>query len=234
MKINITQSIRLEDYCRIKVNDSLKDEVGEIIVTFSSEAILGFATELLWLYEDIGDKKAQIETHQLGIDPSPSQAMGFYLTPSSPMLYLKINCLENEKFNRSDDIIFHEIDIKNKNSNQYFDVRSPEADNEYLYLEAYEIGRKNIVDISVFNKHGIDMTECCNVISIELNKDGLKNLATMLFIWLNNLEQPEYLLVKEGQREIGYHLGVILTCDSVSTKFRCSDLGQINQYDSRM
>ena len=68
----------------------MTDEAKWIEFTHSHEAIIGFATELLWLYEDINNSRELIiSTNQLQVDPSPSQAIGFYLTPNSPVFVLK-------------------------------------------------------------------------------------------------------------------------------------------------
>lgn len=77
--------------------------------------VIGLATELLWMYEDISDsRRLTISTHQLEVDPSPSQSLGFYLTPNSPMLVFKVNSLTE----REDEIIeyknWKEISIRKK------------------------------------------------------------------------------------------------------------------------
>ncbi len=94
MLINLTKSVPLRELCKITAIGHMTDTAQWIEFTFSHEAIIGFATELLWMYEDINDnKKLIISTNQLQVDPAPNQAVGFYLTPDSPMLVLKINSL---------------------------------------------------------------------------------------------------------------------------------------------
>ena len=97
MIINLNKSVPLKELCKISAIGYTTDEAKCIEFTFSHEAIIGFATELLWMYEDINDsKKMTISTYPLQVDPSPCQAIGFYLTPNSPLLVLKVNSLVDE------------------------------------------------------------------------------------------------------------------------------------------
>ena len=60
MLINLTKSVLLKEICKISAvgNDA---ENGEFIeFELSQEAIIGFATELIWLYEDIQDNEKLI------------------------------------------------------------------------------------------------------------------------------------------------------------------------------
>ena len=82
--INLTQSVPLKELCKISAIGFREDVAQQIEFTLSHEAMIGFATELLWMYEDLDDNKKQIiSTHQLRIDPAPNQTIGFYLTPDS-------------------------------------------------------------------------------------------------------------------------------------------------------
>ena len=98
MLINLTKSVPLKELCKITLAGQMTDKTQLAEFTLTQEAMIGFATELLWIYDDINDdRKLIIETHQLKTDPSPSQAVGFYLTPDSPMMVLKINSLMDKK-----------------------------------------------------------------------------------------------------------------------------------------
>lgn len=236
MIINLTQSVPLKELCKISAIGYTTEEAKCIEFTFSHEAIIGFATELLWMYEDINDsKKLTISTHQLQIDPSPCQAMGFYLTPNSPMLVLKVNSLVNEMEDECEYKNYKEIGISPQKGNLYYNVKEPsDVDCELICVEPYELSKKNIVDISVFNENGEDISKYYSTVTFEINRKGIMNLATMLMIWANNCKDvEEYSLAHIGKADYGYNLGVILTCDSIATKFKCCDLGKASDYDSR-
>lgn len=119
--------------------------------------------------------------------------------------------------------------------NQYYEVKEPVDEmTEGVRIEPYELSGRNIINIVVLDKGKNDITNQCSTVIIELNRDGLKSLTTMLLVWLHSGKENEYLLTGIGQIELGYNLGVVLTGDSIATRFRCCDLGQIYQYDSRM
>lgn len=241
MIIDLTQSVLLKEMCRIFAISNNSVIAERIDFTFSREALLGFATELLWLYDDINEQnKRIIATHPLQIDPSPNQAIGFYLTPNSPTLVLKVNFLDESE---DDSIVqknIKEIDIRKKNINQYYNVKNPSEESEIEYdeficLETYELSRRNIVDIGIVNTKGDDITNCFSTVIIEINRKGIKALATMLLVWANNCnESKEYLIFQNGCTDSGYNLGIVLTQDSIPTKLKLDDLGTVYDYDERI
>ena len=104
----------------------------------------------------------------------------------------------------------------------------------YLSLEPYELSKRKILDITILNREGSDITANFSAAGIEINRDGLKDLATMLLIWVNNCDDNmEYQLFREGGTEEGYNLGIVLTHDSIPLKLRICDLGTAHSYDSR-
>lgn len=237
MIINLSDSVLLKELCKISVIGNAKEVAHQIEFTLSHEAMIGLATELLWMYEDISDsRKLTISTHQLEVDPSPSQSLGFYLTPNSPMLVFKVNSLTE----REDEIFeyknWKEISIRKKNVNQYYNVKSPAYENdEVICLESYELAQKNIVNINIFNEEGGNITKLYNTVIFEINRKGIKEFATMLFVWANNCKEgDEYSLAQINNLEFGYNLGILLTQDSIATSFRCRDLGTACDYDSRI
>lgn len=237
MIINLTKSVSLKELCKISVIGNTKKVARQIEFTLSHEAIIGFATELLWIYEDISDsRKLTISTHQLEVDPSPSQALGFYLTPESPMLVFKVNSLTEKEEKEFEYKNWKEISIKRKNVNQYYNVKSPsDEDDEFIFLESYELSKKNIININVLNEEGENVSKLYNTVIFEINRKGIKELATMLFVWGNNCKEGDnYLLPQINNSEIGYNLGILLTQDSISTSFKCHDLGTAYDYDSRI
>lgn len=236
MLINLTKSVPLKELCKITAIGHMTDTAQMIEFTLSHEAMIGFATELLWMYEDINDnKKIVISTNQLQVDPSPSQAVGFYLTPDSPMLVLKINSLIEKKEEGYEYRNWKEINIKTKNVNLYYDVKnSSDEDGKLITLESYELSKKNIMKITIFNAEGDNITKAYNTVIFEINRKGIKEFATMLLVWANNYKEgDEYILPHIDKLDCGYNLGIILAHSSTSTKFICHDLGTAYDYDSR-
>lgn len=241
MIIDLTQSVSLKEMCRIFAISNTSEIADRIDFIFSREALLGFATELLWLYDDIDEQnKRIITTHPLQIDPSPNQAIGFYLTPNSPTLVLKVNSLDDSEDESIDQKNIKEIDIRKKYINQYYNVKNPSEENEIEYdecfcLEPYELSRRNIVNICIVNKRGNDITNCFSTVIIEINRKGVKAFATMLLVWANNCnEGMEYLVFQDGGANGGYNLGIVLTQDSIPTKVKLGDLGTVYDYDTRI
>lgn len=236
MLINLNKSVSLKELCKITAIGDNVDMAKQIEITFSHEAMIGFATELLWMYADINDdKKLIISTHQLRVDPAPNQAIGFYLTPDSPMFVLKINSLMEKK---EDDYAYKnwkEINIRAKNTSQYYNVKNPsEEDIEFVTLETYELSKRNIVNIKVFDGEGTNITNRYRTVVLEINREGIKDFATMLLVWADNYKEGnEYDLPHIDKSEQGYNLGIILTYDSIPSKFKAHDLGVVNDYDPR-
>lgn len=234
MVINLTQSVPLKQPCRISAIGHATDVAKWVEFTFSHEAIIGFATELLWMYEDINDsKKLTITTNPLQVDPAPNQAIGFYLTPNSPLLAIKINSLMEKECECNN---WKEIRIKEKNVNQFYKVNSSfDEDNGVITIESYELSKKNIIGIKLLSNEGNDVTNKFSTVIFEINRSGIKELATMLLVWANNCKNgDEYMLPHTGKSEMGHNFGVVLTRDSIPTKFRCHDLGTAHDYDSRI
>ena len=236
MIINLSKSVPLKELCRITAIGNMTDEAKWIEFTHSHEAIIGFATELLWLYEDINNsRKLIISTNQLQIDPSPSQAIGFYLTPNSPVFVLKINPLMNKTEAKYKYMNWKEINIKKKSINQYYSVKNPsEEEGELITLEPYELSKRNIMNIDIFDAERNNITEAYNSVIFEINRKGIKDFATMLLVWANNYKEgDEYVLPHIDKSDCGYNLGIVLDHGSISTKFKCHDLGTTSDYDSR-
>ncbi len=234
MIINLTKSVPLKELCKISAIGNTSQKAKLVEVTFSNEAIIGFATELIWLYQNISDEsKKIISTHQLRVDPAPSQAIGFYLTPESPIFVLKTNTLEEGGVYGSRKS--KEIKINGKNTNQYYTVADSDIETgEMICLETYELSRRNIVDIKILNNNGENITKSFDSIIFEINRDGIKAFATMLLVWANNCKNgDEYLLHHASSIEKGYNLGVILTENSLLAKFRCDYLQTAYEYDVR-
>lgn len=232
MKINIGQSVDKMCICKITVNSYTSRKPCRVLIQFSKEAIIGFATELVRIYDDIDDKfKLTLETYQLGVNPAPNQAVGFFLTSDSPMFLLKVNTLSSIL---SDDetskISYEEIANRNGSSNQFVVVDTDADDNKDIIIDFYEMSKENIVRICVFDEYGQDISSDCGVLRFEINRVGIMNFATKLLVWANNIDNKEYSLVKMNCSEKGYNFGILLTEDSINTSFQFKKLGSAYDY----
>lgn len=237
MLINLTKSVPLKELCKVTLAGQMTDKAQLVEFTLTQEAMIGFATELLWIYDDINDgRKLIIETHQLKTDPSPSQAVGFYLTPDSPMMVLKINSLMDKKDKAYEYKNWKDIKIREKNINQYYDVKIPSEEVDGLItLEPYELSKKNIMKINIFDEEENNVTQNYNAVIFEINRAGIKEFASMLLVWSDNYKEGDkYILPHAGKLNCGYNLGVILTHDSILARFKCNDLGTAYDYDLRI
>lgn len=241
MLINLTKSVPLKELCKISAIGKAAEKEEWIEFSFSKEALLGFATELIWLYEDIHENTTHtICTHQLQVNPAPNQVLGFYLTPNSPMFVLKTNSLLQNEAVLYEYQGWKEISIKGKNENQYYYIKEPTKENEFelqgkICLEPYELAKRNILNIKIMNSAGDDITREYHTVVLEINRKGLLELATMLLVLANNYQEgAEYLLAHREQVEYQYNLGVMLTSDSIQTKLKCANLGNVYDYDERI
>ena len=236
MKINLSKSVQLKELCKISAIGNTKYKAKRIEFTFNREAILGFATELLWLYDVIEGKQLTISTYQLKVDPAPSQALGFYLTPSSPMLAVKTNSLIEAKNKSIECKVWKDIEIKTRSVNEYFEVREPAEElDDAISVETYELSRRNLVNICLLDEEGRDITEHFISVIFEINTGGIKDLATMLLVWANNCKEGDaYLLSHMCETECGYNMGIVLTEDSIAAILKCDNLGSVSDYDSRI
>ena len=229
MLINISKAVEPRSFCKVTAVGPSSDKIHELHVTFSREALLGFATELMGLYEGMGDdEKCVVETHPLVKDPAPGASVGFWLTPHSPELTLRINGADADY--RGVVPSFSEIDIKD-NYDRYYNIpdsldECEQERNGYLCISAYEIGKRNLVNIDAIDNNGADITNQISAIVVDLPRRGMNDFATMLFVWADNVrDNTDYFLCREGSSEPGYNFGVILTEDSPLVKFRVKDLG---------
>ncbi len=236
MIINLTSIIRPKELIRISVVNNSTESPAEIVFTFSKDALVGFATELLWLYDDISDSRViNITTHPLSVDPSPNQAVGFYLTSTSPTFSIKTNTISTSY----SDVVHIEgmkdVYIKNKTHKVFYVVNTEiESGCPDVVVESYELSKRNILDIVVKNEDGVDITSKCGAVLLEINKEGIKDFATSLLIWANNDFKTEYVMAQEGHNGKGTNIGVILSRDSIPTKLCLKELGNVNDYDSRI
>ena len=172
MRIDLKSNIETINYVKISAvgNDIEKVSVSEII--FSKEALVGFAKNLIWIYEDIDkNKRFYVCTDPLGGVPSGNQIIGFYLAAGSPILKFSINSLKNCNEMRNS------ITENKLTCCRYIEISSPEDDD---VIEEYELGIRNIAKILLYDKNNVDITENIYEVSFEINYEGLKNLAVIL------------------------------------------------------
>ena len=90
-----------------------------------------------------------------------------------------------------------------------------------MILSMFRLGRLNK-----------SITDKCSAVVLEINRQGIRDFATSLLIWSNNIDNhTEYLLAKdESTNEEETNFGAILTSDSVAVKVRSKELGTIYDY----
>ena len=235
MLINISKKTDQKALCRITVNTFTNIKPSRVLLQFNKDAIIGFATELIRLYDCVDEKqKITIETHQLGVDPAPNQALGFFLTSESPVFMLKLNTIQSILSHEDIECISCEdIRIKNKCGNYYALIDTDESDAEKVVIDHYQLSLENVARIRVFDEHDNDISRDSSALRFEINYAGIIGFATMLLIWADNIDKNEYPLVKMQSKEKGYDFGILLTEDSVKTSFQCADLGSAYDYGFR-
>jgi len=229
MIIKLNEAVKISEFAEIiimgnNINNNLKVEF-----TFSKDALLGFATNLIWMYEDINPQK-RIHMH---IDPllgdiPGNQALGFFLTPQSPSMVLNVNGIEDSQVHDMNSNKYKEIYIKHEFVKE-FEVKEPAADES---IEDYELGFNNIANIKILDSSHMDVTNNQMQIIFNINHKGLKDFASMLLVLANNYEnQQEYMLAHVKQKEQQYNMGILLSENSNDVILKCDYLGCVYNYD---
>lgn len=229
MIIDLNNETNINEISELQLSGHNIGKNCKIEFTFSKEALIGFATNLIWTYEEINNKK-MIHFH---IDPlegesSGNQALGFFLTPQSPYLVVQVNGIHH---------IFSEIDkykqCKSISIRQgvckKYEIKDPACDES---IEQYELGLRNVASIKVLNQDYKDITSKCVQIVLKINYDTLKQFATMLLVLANNYSYKcEYLLANLKQERLQFNMGIIFTKESPEMVIKCHDLGCVYDYD---
>jgi hypothetical protein len=228
MILELNGSVLLKEPAELSVKGKKTADITDNIkISFSKEGLIGFAKNLIWLYDDMPrNKKIYLCTDPLGKVPTGNQTIGFFLTPKSPIFTLQINFLDKEKniFNAK------EIDIRKKSYRQCIEIAQPLDDNS---IEEYELGLRNMAEIQVISNENEDITKDIFEVFLKINYDGLKDFATMLLILADNYaEGKEYLIAKEKASYEGYNLGIVLTQESPKATLCCKNLGCVYDYDA--
>lgn len=224
MVLELNKHVQIEEISELALSGVSLDKDCKVEFTFSKAALIGFATNLCWLYEDI-DKTDQTHVH---IDPlgriiPGNQALGFFLTAGSPSLIVQVG----ERQILDDIKICKQISIRNK-VNKLIEIKEPACEEA---IEEYELGLQNIVDIKIVNKNGEDVSKKCVQIVLKIGYETIKNLAVMLMILANNFSADcEYLLANLNQDTIQYNMGIIFSKESPKAVIKCRELGCVYDY----
>ncbi len=221
MIINLKQSVEIEELSELKVTGKDASDDWKVEMTFSKEALIGFATNLLWLYEDIdATKRLHFHVDPLGRDVPGNQALGFFLTPESPTLVLQINGMPDSKLEQA--AICKEIRIREGGYPQ-IEIKEPAANES---MEEYELGLRNLVDIKITDGSGENICENWWEVVWDLSYETVKKLAHMLLILADNYSSEDaYLLANLRQMELQYNAGMLFTKESPDLVMKFGDLG---------
>lgn len=229
MIVKLNETVKIRQFANIIVlGTANKTECFTLEFTFSKDALLGFATNLIWMYEDINpQKKMHVHIDPLDGGSLGNQALGFFLTPQSPSVVLNVNGNKDDAdidFQVGD---YKEIPIKYKFLRE-FEVKEP-ALNEAV--EDYELGFCNLAQIRVLDSNKIDITNDRMEVIININYDGLKDFANMILILANNFESgQEYMIAHVKKNKQQYNMGILLSENSNQVVFKCGFLGSIFNY----
>lgn len=229
MIIDLNEAIEIEEVSELRLCGANTDLDNRVELTFSKEALIGFAINLIWLYENTNNRNRDVHFH---IDPlgsaSACQTLGFFLTPTSPFLVIQLNdikykCEKTKEWENCKKI------ATRFRSYEKFEIKKPSLDD--LSIEEYEIGFRNIVDIKVLDKAGGIINDYVDIV-LAVSYGTLKKFATMLLVLANNYSPgKEYLLANLRQEELQYNMGLIFAKGSPDVVVRCGDLGCVYDYD---
>lgn len=229
MIINLNENVDIEELSELTLSGGGIDKTCRVEVTFSKEALIGFATNLIWLYEDIDDKRSVHFHIDPLANPGANQAMGFFLTPDSPSLVIQVGGIKKSFVKTKNFGKLRQIEKQHIISRK-FDVKEPSPDD--LSLEEYEIGLRNIADIKIMNDDNIDFTGSCVQTVLRIGYNTLKKLATMLLVLADNYsDNYSYKLANVRQKQLEYNMGILFTETSPDVVIKCKNLGYIYQYD---
>lgn len=224
MNLELNKYVEIEEISELTLSGVNIGSDCKVEFTFSKAALIGFATNLLWLYEDI-DKERQTHIHidPLGGEIPGNQALGFFLTPRSPSLIVQVG--ERQILDKK--MICKQINIKNR-VNTKIEIKEPACEEA---IEEYELGLQNIVDIRIVNKYGEDVSEKYVQIVLKIGYETIKKLAVMLITLANNFSFGcEYLLANLKQSILQYNMGLIFSKESPEVIIKCKELGCVFDY----
>lgn len=228
MIIKINETVKISEFAEIYVAGNNDSDLS-VEFTFSKEALLGFATNLIWMYEDINpNKKIHMHIDPLLGDVPGNQSLGFFLTPKSPSMVLNVNGLNDSGMSNMYNAEYKELFIKHKFIKE-FEVKEPAQDE---CIEEYELGFNNIANIRILDVNGLDTTNERMQVIFNISYNGLRDFAHMLLILANNYEnQQKFIMAHVKQEEKQYNLGVLLSSNSNEVVIKCDYLGGVYNFD---
>lgn len=227
MIINLNASVDSTEFVKLNVRGKSIEEVDIVEFSFNKEALIGFAKNLIWIYEDINkNKKFYVCTDPLGGVPSGNQVIGFYLTANSPTFIFSINSLDCDKKMKCD--VRNAIHQKSQ-TRKCIEILPPMDDS---LIEEYELGFKNIARITIYNKNHMDITKYFYEVTFQINYEGLKNLAIILMQLADSYKDgKEYIFAQLGIDNNACAFGIVLTHDSLPVKLKCDNLGSVYDFE---
>lgn len=224
MVINLGKNISMCEYASICSSGIKKEEIGEVIITISKEALIGFATNLLWIYDDISEsKKIHIHIDPLNDVYGGNQSLGFFLTPDSPSLVVCIGG-KNDTVNMG---CFKQVILQEESDKKIY-ISDPK---DMEFMEEYELGYNNLADIGIQTIRNGVIRDSNHQIVLNLTYRGLKDFATMLFILADNYKRKiRYDIAQEGRSKKKYNMGILLSEESCPCSIVCDDLGSVYDY----
>lgn len=199
-------------------------EISYIEMSFSKDALIGFASNLLWIYGDYNrNRKIIEETIPLG-NPIGNQVFGFYITTNSPTFVVHIN----------DDFFKEQISFNDKRySEMIFNQRvlelEPPSDDDLP--EEFEKNYENIVSIKVYDKTLKDISQEIRFISLNINYGGLRNLGIVLLDISRNYKEDFKYAFEQYKENEKYENRIVLAKDSIPLRIKCEYLGKAYDYE---
>lgn len=227
MIIDLNANVDSCEFAKVSVQGKNIETVDMVEISFSKEALIGFAKNLVWMYEDIDkNRKLYVCTDPLGGIPAGNQVVGFYLTASSPTLIFDVNSLDYDDELRYGDRNAINLSSKIK---KCIEILPPVDDS---LMEEYELGFRNIVDISLYNKSYEDITRDFYEIRFQINYEGLKKLAIMMMKLADSYKEgKEYTLAQVDKDSKSSNLGIILISNSLPVKIKLCNLGCVYDFE---
>lgn len=199
-------------------------EISYIEMSFSKDALIGFASNLLWIYGDYNrNRKIIEETIPLG-NPIGNQVFGFYITTNSPTFVVHIN----------DDFFKEQISFNDKRySEMIFNQRVLELEppSDDGLPEEFEKNYENIVSIKVYDKTLKDISQEIRFISLNINYEGLRNLGIVLLDISRNYKEDFKYAFEQYKENEKYENRIVLAKDSIPLRIKCEYLGKAYDYE---
>ena len=212
-------------------------EISYIEMSFSKDALIGFASNLLWIYGDYNrNRKIIEETIPLG-NPIGNQVFGFYITTNSPTFVVYINIIFRRiqmSGNINDDFFKEQISFNDKRySEMIFNQRvlelEPPSDDDLP--EEFEKNYENIVSIKVYDKTLKDISQEIRFISLNINYGGLRNLGIVLLDISRNYKEDFKYAFEQYKENEKYENRIVLAKDSIPLRIKCEYLGKAYDYE---